>query len=66
MIITNFDKKMFKYNDENVFKEQSLINKKLPFLLIIGISNRDFYLQKKKKILLKDYHICNKFRPLTN
>ncbi|WP_134384219.1 hypothetical protein [Flavobacterium psychrophilum] len=28
MIITNFDKKMFKYNDENVFKEQSLINKK--------------------------------------
>lgn len=28
MVITNFDKKIFKYNDQNVFKDKSLINKK--------------------------------------
>ncbi|MEN9489036.1 MAG: hypothetical protein RL494_1301 [Bacteroidota bacterium] len=31
MIITNFDKELFKYNDKNVFKEKSLINKKTQF-----------------------------------
>ncbi|MEO8235587.1 MAG: hypothetical protein ABI549_09260 [Flavobacterium sp.] len=31
MIITNFDKELFKYNDKNVFKEKSLINKKTSF-----------------------------------
>ena len=31
MIITNFDKELFKYNDKNIFKDKSLINKKTSF-----------------------------------
>lgn len=31
MVITNFDKELFKYNDKNVFKDKSLINKKTSF-----------------------------------
>ncbi|MEO8517071.1 MAG: hypothetical protein ABI426_10015, partial [Flavobacterium sp.] len=31
MVVTNFDKQIFKYNDENVFKYKSLINKKTNF-----------------------------------
>ena len=31
MVVTNFDKQIFKYNDENVFKYKSLINKKTKF-----------------------------------
>ena len=27
MVVTNFDKKLFQYNDKNVFKDKSLINK---------------------------------------
>jgi hypothetical protein len=31
MVITNFDKELFKYNDKNIFKDKSLINKKTSF-----------------------------------
>ncbi len=31
MVITDFDKKTFEYNDKNIFKEKSLINKKTSF-----------------------------------
>ena len=31
MVITDFDKKIFEYNDKNIFKEKSLINKKTSF-----------------------------------
>lgn len=31
MVITDFDKKIFEYNDKNIFKDKSLINKKTSF-----------------------------------
>jgi len=31
MVITNFDKNIFNYNDKNIFKDKSLINKKTQF-----------------------------------
>lgn len=31
MVITNYDKKLFKYNEHNIFKDKSLINKKTKY-----------------------------------
>ncbi len=31
MVVTNYDKKIFKYNEHNIFKDKSLINKKTKF-----------------------------------
>ncbi|AIJ38176.1 hypothetical protein SL053_001346 [Flavobacterium psychrophilum] len=53
MIITNFDKKMFKYNDENVFKEQSLINKKTSFFTDYWDFESGFLPTKEEKDIIE-------------
>ncbi|SFA90978.1 hypothetical protein SAMN05660845_0924 [Flavobacterium swingsii] len=53
MIITNFDKELFKYNDKNVFKDKSLINKKSSFFTDYWDFESGFVSTKEEKDIIE-------------
>jgi hypothetical protein len=53
MIITNFDKELFKYNDKNVFKDKSLINKKSSFFTNYWDFESGFVSTKEEKEIIE-------------
>ena len=53
MIVTNFDKELFKYNDKNVFKEKSLINKKSSFFTDYWDFESGFVSTKEEKDIIE-------------
>lgn len=53
MIITNFDKELFKYNDKNVFKDKSLINKKSSFFTNYWDFESGFVSTKEEKDIIE-------------
>ena len=52
MIVTNFDKELFKYNDKNVFKYKSLINKKTSFFTNYWDFESGFISTKEEKEII--------------
>jgi hypothetical protein len=53
MVITNFDKEIFKYNDQNVFKYKSLINKKTSYFNDYWDVESGFNLTKDEKEIIE-------------
>ena len=53
MVITNFDKNIFKYNDNNVFKFKSLINKKTKFFNNFWDIESGFISTKEEKEIIE-------------
>ncbi|WP_394759044.1 hypothetical protein [Flavobacterium sp.] len=53
MIITNFDKELFKYNDKNIFKDKSLINKKTSFFTNYWDFESGFVSTKEEKDIIE-------------
>ena len=53
MVITNFDKNIFKYNDDNIFKYKSLINKKTKFFNNFWDIESGFISTKEEKEIIE-------------
>lgn len=53
MVVTNFDKKIFQYNDKNIFKDKSLINKKNQFFNNYWDIESGFVFTKEEKDVIE-------------
>ncbi len=53
MVITNFDKNIFKYNDNNIFKYKSLINRKTNFFNNFWDIESGFISTKEEKEIIE-------------
>lgn len=53
MVVTNFDKKIFGYNEKNIFKDKSLINKKTEFFNNYWDIESGFVFTKEEKEVIE-------------